>query len=115
MTQPSTTEAAPFLFYCDLSALSREQRTAHLALMAQLFGSLVQETREQPDGFAYRFNGEDYGLVATFITTERRCCPFLCFKLEVAPHHGPIWLQLTAEGEVKPFLREEIGQYLGER
>ncbi len=109
MTQPSTSEAAPFLFSCDLAALSHEQRTAHLALMTRLFGSLVQERRELPDGFAYRFDGEHYEQVATFITTERRCCPFLCFKLELAPHHGPIWLQLSAEGDVKPFLRTEVG------
>ena len=109
MTQPSTSEAAPFLFSCDLSGLSREQRTAHITLVSRLFGSLVQEACELPDGFAYRFAGEHYALVATFITNERRCCPFLCFKLEVAPHRGSIWLQLTAEGEVKPLLREELG------
>jgi hypothetical protein len=98
------------LFACDLSALSEEQRAAHQALAVQLFGTLLQETRELPDGFAYRFDEQDYSLVAAFIANERQCCPFFAFTLEVAPQHGPVWLRLTAQGDVKPFLRAEIGQ-----
>ncbi|HEY0738699.1 MAG TPA: hypothetical protein VGD69_27520 [Herpetosiphonaceae bacterium] len=98
------------LFACDLTALSEEQRTTHQAVAIQLFGSLLRETRELPDGFAYRFDAEHYQLVAAFIANERQCCPFFAFTLEVAPHGGPVWLQLTAEGDVKPFLRAELGQ-----
>jgi hypothetical protein len=114
MSQSSASDT-PFLFSCVMAALSREQRTAHIELISQLFGGLVQETRELPDGFAYRFAAEHYELVATFINNERRCCPFLRFTLDVAPHGAPLWLHLTAEGDVKPFLREEIGHYTGER
>lgn len=114
MTDTASSDT-PFLFYCDMAALSGEERTTHIELITRLFGSLVQETRELPDGFAYRFTGEHYELVATFITNERRCCPFLAFWLDVAPHGGPLWLSLTAKGDVKPFLREEIGHYIGER
>jgi hypothetical protein len=101
----------PFLFYCDMSALSPEERTAHQERIGQLFGRLAQERRELADGFAYRFDNEHYPLLATFITHEQLCCPFLAFRLEVAPHRGPVWLQLTAPGDVKPFLLEELGQY----
>jgi hypothetical protein len=105
----------PFLFYCDMLALSPEQRTTHQARIARLFGELVQETQELLDGFAYRFDGEHYELLAEFITYERLCCPFLTFRLEVAPHRGPVWLRLTAQGDVKPFLQEEIGHYAASR
>ena len=84
-------------------ALSPAQRTAHQELIARLFGSLLQETRELPDGYAYRFDGEHYPLVAKFITNERFCCPFLTFSLNISPHRDPLWLQFTAEGDVKPF------------
>jgi hypothetical protein len=107
--------ATPFLFYCDMAALSPEQRIAHQGRIARLFGELVQETQEQPDGFAYRFGGEHYELLAEFITDERLCCPFLTFHLEVAPYRGPVWLRLTAQGDVKPFLQEEIGHYTAPR
>ena len=46
----------PFLFYCDMSAMSPEERTAHQELIGRLFGDLVQERRELADGFAYRFD-----------------------------------------------------------
>ena len=102
-------DMASFLFYCNMLALSPAQRTAHQELIARLFGSLAQETHELSDGYAYRFHGEHYPLVAEFITNERFCCPFLSFGLTVAAHNGPLWLQITAEGDVKPFLREELG------
>jgi hypothetical protein len=115
MIQAPDNEASPFLFYCDMTTLSRDERTSHMAVITQLFGSLVQETHELPDGYAYRFDGEYYSLLADFITNERLCCPFLSFKLDVAPYAGPVWLHLTAEGDVKPFLREEIGYYMSAR
>lgn len=111
MSDTPNTDSAPFRFYCDMTALSPEERSAHQEHITQLFSSLVRETRELADGFAYRFDGEHYPLLATFIRDERKCCPFLSFRLEVAPEHGPIWLQLTAPGEVKPFLMEELGHY----
>jgi hypothetical protein len=116
-TQPNTepVDTEEFLFYCDMTALTLEQRTAHQELIGQLFGTLVQETRELPDGYAYRFDNEHYPLVATFITNEQLCCPFLTFELTVAPHRGPVWLQLTASGDVKPFLREELGHSISQR
>jgi hypothetical protein len=88
---------------------------AHQELIGQLFGTLVQETRELPDGYAYRFQNEHYPLVATFITNEQLCCPFLTFELTVTPHRGPVWLQLTAPGDVKPFLKVELGYYIPQR
>jgi hypothetical protein len=112
--QPNTEPAdtAEFLFYCDMTALTPEQRTSHQELIGQLFGTLVRETRELPDGYAYRLDNEHYPLLATFITNEQLCCPFLTFDLTVTPHRGPVWLQLTAPGDVKPFLREELGHYV---
>jgi len=115
MTRTPDNDETPFLFYCDMLALSREQRTAHRELIGQLFGGLVEETRELPDGYAYRFAGEHEPLLANFITNERLCCPFLSFRLDVAPERGPVWLQLTAPGDVKAFLREELGHYASPR
>jgi hypothetical protein len=69
-------------------ALSPEERQSHQALIGRLFGKLVLEARELADGYAYRFAGEHYQLVAEFITHERLCCPFLTFGLTVAPERG---------------------------
>lgn len=114
MTETSDNDT-PFLFYCDMSAMSPEERSAHQELIGQLFGGLVQERRELADGFAYRFDNKHYPLLATFITHEQLCCPFLTFRLEVTPHRGPVWLQLTAPGDVKPLLLEELGHYTSQQ
>ena len=63
MTQAANNDASSFLFYCDLAELSREGHTAYVALITRLFGSLVEETRELDDGYAYRFDGEYYSLL----------------------------------------------------
>jgi len=112
VTQPDT---AAFLFYCDMLALSPDERQSHQALIGRLFGSLVLETRELEDGYAYRFAGEHYPLVAEFIIHEQLCCPFLTFGLTVTSERGPVWLHLTAPGDVKPFLREELGYYAAQQ
>ncbi len=116
-TQPNAepADATEFLFYCDMTALSPEERTAHQKLIGELFGNLVQETRELPNGYAYRFDNAQHPQVVAFITNEQLCCPFLTFDLTVTSHHGPVWLQLTAPGDVKPFLREELGHYVSQR
>jgi len=109
------TDTSEAFFYCDMLALSPAERQAHQALIGRLFGGLLQETRELPDGYGYRFDNEHFPLLATFITNEQLCCPFLTFELAVSPHRGPVWLKLTAPGGAKPFLREELGQYVSQR
>lgn len=109
--QPDTTN---ILFYCDMLALSPNERRSHQALIGRLFGPLLLETRELENGYAYRFDGEQYQHVTEFITHERLCCPFLTFTVTVAPERGPLWLHLTASGDVKPFLKEELGHYVAE-
>jgi hypothetical protein len=111
MSDIPNTGSTPLPFYCDMTALTPDERSTHQGRISQLFGSLVRETRELTDGFAYRFDGEHYLLLASFISDERKCCPFLTFRLEVAPERGPIWLQLTAQGGVRPFLVEELGHF----
>ena len=113
-TQPNTqaTDAAEFAFYCDMTALTPQERSAHQSLIGQLFGTLVQEIRELPNGYAYRFDNEHYPHVAAFIANEQLCCPFLTFGLALTAHRGPVWLELTAPGDVKLFLREELGHHV---
>jgi hypothetical protein len=109
MTETPNSTTASDHFACDMTALSPEQRTTHQERIGQLFGRLLQERRELDDGYAYCFDGEHYGLLAAFIADERLCCPFFGFRLDVASKSGPLWLHLTAQGDVKPFLREELG------
>ena len=52
---------------------------------------------------------EDYAVITRFVDNERRCCPFLRFVLDVAPGHGPIWLQISGPEGAKAVLRTAVG------
>jgi len=94
---------------CDLSAIPVEQRKQHGATAEQLFAA-IQETRELPNGYAFRLPEEPEMLLraAEFINLERLCCPFFNFVLEVEPNGGPLWLKLTGHEEVKTFLQNQF-------
>jgi hypothetical protein len=66
----------------------------------------VIETKELKDGYAYSFPADGQWLqeLATMIELERRCCPFLQFRLTVEPNGGATWLELTGPEGTKDFL-----------
>jgi hypothetical protein len=93
---------------CDMSAIPAEERGVHHRLIRRLMGKAVEEIRQRPDGFAFRFPADQYAAVTEFVARERLCCPFLRFTLEVAPDRGPLWLHLTGPEGVTPFIRAEL-------
>ena len=96
-------------FVCDLTAIAPEQRPAHQALAARLFGELASETHELPAGYTFHFAAEHLGKVARFVENERRCCPFFAFEIAVAPEGGPIVPTIAGPEGVKAFIRAELG------
>jgi hypothetical protein len=98
---------------CDLSAIPAEQRETHIADVQQLF-ALVQQTRELPNGYAFRFPAESDILLqaASYISYERLCCPFFGFTLELEPQSAALWLHLTGSAEVKQFIKAEMGSLI---
>ncbi len=66
----------------------------------------VVEVRELEDGYAYSFPSEGEWLreLAGLIDLERRCCPFLRFRLIIEMNGGPIWLEMTGPEGTKEFL-----------
>ena len=71
----------------------------------------VEEITELPDGYAYRFSGDDHlAPLLEFIAAERRCCPFLTFELAFSPHAGPLWLRMRGSPQVKTFIAETFSR-----
>jgi hypothetical protein len=101
-------------FACNMEAIKSDRRQQHIATAGQLFRA-VRSIRELPDGYAFHLPDEadTLQLVAEFISLERLCCPFFGFTLEIEPEGGAIWLQLTGREGVKPFIRAEIGEFIG--
>lgn len=92
---------------CALSDPELARRAA--ALESDVFVAVL-ETRELPDGYAFRFPTDTGWLVqlATFIAEERRCCPFFTFELVCEPAEGPIWLHLRGREGVKAFIEDQF-------
>lgn len=104
--QPTRSESPIF---CNLNALTKEQRQRHKALSVEL-RTAVQGMRELPDGYAFRLPSDEAMMQKTmeWVVMERRCCPFIAFALEIEREGGPLWLKLSGREGVKPFLKLEL-------
>jgi hypothetical protein len=86
-----------------------EFREREQTLLKQI-GSLVLERRELENGYAFQIPADDDEALrraAEFIILERKCCPFLDFKISVKAGGAGVWLELTGEAEqAKEFIAE---------
>jgi hypothetical protein len=71
-------------------------------------GSRLQETRELPRGFAYRFPAEALAEIAELMGIERRCCSFLELRLEVKASEPWVWLSVEGPEGAKDVVRAEL-------
>ena len=103
-------------FACVMDAIPVDQRGEHLSTARELFQH-VSEIRELPDGYAFQLpnDAETLMRIVKFVSLERLCCPFFGFTLEVESEGGEAWLALTGREGVKPFIRAEIAEFLGDR
>src|SRR5258708_37059126 len=83
---------------CALSALTREQRERHQALITQVKESRIS-IQELPDGYTWQLPGDSatWLAAAEFISLEHLCCPFFRLTLEVEPGQESIWLRITGD------------------
>jgi hypothetical protein len=93
---------------CKLSSpqLIKRKETVLKSLKKQIL-----ETRELPDGYAFKFPGTDKVLdeLNEFIKTERTCCDFFIFGLSVSGDQSEAWLELTGPEGAKDFISAELG------
>jgi hypothetical protein len=89
-------------------AIPASERSAHVRLIADLFTSQCEERTELENGYGFRFPAESLESLARFVSNERKCCPFLHIRLDVAPADGPVWLQLTGPEGTRDVLKAEL-------
>lgn len=72
----------------------------------QRMKSAVIESIEIHNGYEFRFapDDESFALLNEFIVLERRCCPFLDFKMTVPRGEGQITLELSGTAGAKGFI-----------
>ena len=112
MTCETSSRAAPLA--CVLPPLRQKRR---LEQVAPLLARVTAHTRVA-GGYALHFG--DSGVLAPrasvqlirelgeFVAFERRCCPFVDFRLDVAAGGGPVVLTLTGSREAQPILDEFV-------
>jgi hypothetical protein len=91
---------------CKLTSPELQQRKANV--IATIKG-LIDGKTELPDGFSYRFDGSDENidLLTGFIKTERQCCDFFNFSMDVNNDRS-VWLKITGGEGVKDFITSEL-------
>lgn len=94
---------------CVPGAIPAPERALHFARLRRLFDSEAQERVEVPHGYSWSFRPEVFDDVALFVSWERRCCPFLRFRIDVAPDSGALWLTMDGPVGARSFLEAELG------
>jgi hypothetical protein len=93
---------------CNMNALSKEQRTRHLAVTRRL---LEHATRKDlASGFLFTIDRTQVSVaeMAEWVADESRCCPAVDFRLEL-PAFGLLTLRMDGGADVKRFIAAEIG------
>ncbi|HMJ71514.1 MAG TPA: hypothetical protein VK508_21610 [Cyclobacteriaceae bacterium] len=93
---------------CKLTTPELQQRKR--TVIAEL-KSLVKERKEDANAVRYKFetSDENIDMVSSFIKTERLCCDFFEFSLQVESDSEFMWLTLSGPEGVNEFIREEVG------
>jgi len=96
-------------FYCNIKALTPEQRERHAQLTAKLIAKR-KETVETAKGYELQYSPADVtvGEVAEWVEAESKCCPFFDFHIDLENEGKLICLRLTGEEGVKEFLKAEF-------
>ncbi len=96
-------------FYCNLKALTPEQRVRHKQLSEKLMAA-KKEIVETEKGYEFQFSPEDVSLaeLAEWVVAESKCCPFFDFHIDLEREGKLACLRLTGEEGIKAFIRVEF-------
>jgi hypothetical protein len=106
--------SSPTPFFCDMTALTSEQRARHYELAALLQAAL-SGIRELPDGYDIKFSWSfDIDAALAEITPlEHACCPFFDIGIRIESESKTLCWRLTGREGLKPFIRAEFGAWFG--
>ncbi len=96
-------------FYCNLKALTSEQRARHKQLSEKLMAS-KKEIVETEKGYEFQFSPGDVSVaeLAEWVVAESKCCPFFDFHIDLEREGKLLCLRLTGEEGIKAFIRAEF-------
>ena len=96
-------------FACNLIALTPSERE-HWRDLARVLKNAVRGVDELRNGYALHLDVDSMstGSLETFLSLERRCCPFLAFTVRQGGGPGQRILEVTGQPGVKRFLAKEF-------
>ena len=96
-------------FYCNIKALTAEQRARHKQLSEKLLAAR-KEIVETEKGYEFQFSPGEVSLaeLAEWVVAESKCCPFFDFHIDLEREGKLVCLRLTGEEGVKAFIRAEF-------
>ena len=105
--QVTTTQSK---FYCNIKALTPEERARHKQLGEKL-NAVRKEIVEAEKGYEFQYSPADVSLaeLAEWVGAESKCCPFFDFHIDVEHEGKLLCLRLTGEEGIKAFIRAELG------
>jgi hypothetical protein len=94
---------------CNTKAINAAERPRYIDLVRSLRRSITN-SRQIPDGYVLQLDEHSIPLpdLAEWIRLERRCCPFLTFRLEIIPGSSQVQLTLRGPGQAKEIIAAEI-------
>lgn len=95
--------------YCNIKALTAEERARHHVLTEKLIGNR-DATVETAKGYELQFSPEKISVaeVAQWVVTESKCCPFFDFHIDLEEQGKLICLRLTGSEGVRALIRAEF-------
>ena len=102
-------ETAQGKFYCNIKALTPEERAHHKQLTEKLL-AMRKEIVETAKGYEFQFSPKSVSLaeLADWVSAESKCCPFFDFHMDLEGEGSLLCLRLTGEERIKPFIRAEF-------
>ena len=96
-------------FYCNIKALTPEERSHHNRLSDKLM-TARSETIEMEKGYEFQFSPQNVTLaeLADWVAGESKCCPFFDFHIDLENEGKLLCLRLTGEEGIKQFIRAEF-------
>jgi len=96
-------------FYCNIKALTPEQRARHKQLTERLMAAR-KEIVETEKGYEFQYSPGDVSLseLAEWVVAESKCCSFFDFHIDLEREGKLVCLRLTGEEGIKGFIRAEF-------
>jgi hypothetical protein len=96
-------------FYCNIKALTPEERDHHKQLTEKLMATR-KDVVETTKGYEFQFSPKSISLaeLAEWVSAESKCCPFFDFHIDLEGEGSLLCLRLTGEEGIKPFIRAEF-------